>query len=112
MKLETLSRSRLGGRGIPLQIYYGTENIEVQNQFSVCVCHFGGCGFVDRIFHFFRAGDQGILTRARLSSNIILFSMLGASSEAGIPDPIPNSAVKRFSVDGSRKARVDQCQLL
>ncbi len=33
---------------------------------------------------------------------------LGASSDEDTPDPIPNSAVKLVSADGSRKARVGQ----
>ena len=31
--------------------------------------------------------------------------VLGASGEAETPDPIPNSAVKRFSADGSLASR-------
>ena len=38
--------------------------------------------------------------------------VLGASSKVETPDPIPNSAVKRFSADGSCKARVGQCREL
>ncbi len=37
-------------------------------------------------------------------------SVLGASSKVETPDPIPNSAVKRFRANGSRKARVGQCR--
>lgn len=38
--------------------------------------------------------------------------VLGASSEAGTPDPISNSAVKRFSADGTplARGRVGQCR--
>lgn len=38
---------------------------------------------------------------------------LGINSEGGTPVPIPNTAVKPFSVDGSmalRHVRVDRCQ--
>ena len=38
--------------------------------------------------------------------------VLGASSKVETPDPIPNSAVKRFRANGSRKARVGQCREL
>jgi hypothetical protein len=60
-------------------------------------------GALGYILHIHRASHQSIL---------VVFKVVGASSEAGTPDPIPNSAVKRFSVDGSLRARVDQCQLL
>ncbi len=38
--------------------------------------------------------------------------VLGAFSEVGTPVPIPNTEVKHFSADGSRKARVGQCREL
>ena len=38
--------------------------------------------------------------------------VLGASGKVETPDPIPNSAVKRFRANGSRKARVGQCREL
>ena len=42
-----------------------------------------------------------MLSKFLLSDGTFKFIILGASSEVGTPDPIPNSAVKHFSADGS-----------
>jgi hypothetical protein len=54
--------------------------------------------------------DNTLRRRQNIYDRYLEENVSGAFGEVETPDPIPNSAVKRFSADGSRKARVGRCR--